>query len=376
MAGIYLHIPFCKSRCTYCDFFSSTDGHWQDAYTDALCRELTDRQSYLRGEPVRTLYLGGGTPSQLSEARLRRIFNTIGSLYDLDDIEEITLEANPDDLTERYVEMLRRLPVNRLSIGIQTFHSPTLRRLNRRHTADEARQAVERCQRSGFEHISIDLMYGLPGETDMQWADDLRQAVALGVEHISAYHLTYEPGTMLFRMLEQKLFRAVDEERSLRFFDMLTETLADAGYEHYEISNFSLPGRHSRHNSAYWEGTPYLGCGASAHSFDGMSRRRNVASVEAYTRAIGQGKPLFETEQLDLTTRYNETIITRLRTRAGLSIDRLAENYGERLTRYCLQQARPYLQSNLLKLHENVLSLTREGIFLSDAVMRDLLWVE
>ncbi|MDR1004179.1 MAG: radical SAM family heme chaperone HemW [Prevotellaceae bacterium] len=375
MAGIYLHIPFCKTRCTYCDFFSST--HWagKDIYTDALCRELTERKAYLRGEPVRTVYLGGGTPSQLTELQLCRLFDTLAQVYDLSQAEEITMEANPDDLTADYLAMLHSLPVNRLSIGIQTFHDPTLQLLNRRHTAAEAREAVERSRQAGFAHISIDLMYGLPGETDAQWAADLQQAVALGVEHISAYHLTYETGTTLYKMLRRQQISAVDEERSLHFFTMLTDALAAAGYEQYEISNFSLPGCHSRHNSAYWEGIPYLGCGAAAHSFDGVSRRWNIASVDSYTRSVRQGIPYDQTETLDLTTRYNETIITRLRTRAGLSVDRLAADYGDRLQRYCLQQAEPYLQTNRLQLRNGILSLTREGIFLSDAVMRDLLWV-
>ncbi|MDR0895840.1 MAG: radical SAM family heme chaperone HemW [Prevotellaceae bacterium] len=375
MAGIYLHIPFCETRCIYCDFYSITQWEWKDVYTDALCQELTERKNYLHGEPVRTVYLGGGTPSQLTERQLYRLFDTLVQVYTLSDAEEITLEANPDDLTDDYVAVLRSLPINRLSIGIQTFNDHALLLLRRRHTASQAREAVARCQKAGFEHISIDLMYGLPGESAAHWKDDLRQALALGVEHISAYHLTYEPKTELYHMRRRKQVYPVTETRSLLLFNMLIDTLAGAGYEQYELSNFCLPGRYSRHNSAYWEGVPYLGCGAAAHSFDGKSRRWNIASVKEYTRSVQHGAPYYEVETLDLTTRYNEAVITRLRTRAGLSVDYLTAVYGSRLAQYCLQQAAPYLKSQKLQLSNGVLSLTREGLFLSDAVMRDLVWV-
>jgi oxygen-independent coproporphyrinogen-3 oxidase len=376
MSGIYLHIPFCKTRCVYCDFFSSTDSKWQGRYVQALCRELCERKEYLKGEPVETLYFGGGTPSQLSEEEFRQLFDTMEEVYGLTPLTEITLEANPDDLTEEYVSMLRTLPFNRISMGIQTFDDRLLRLLNRRHTAAEAVSAVERCRRLGFENISIDLMYGLPGETEASWAEDLRQAIALAPEHISAYHLIYEENTPLYRLWQQHRVEQADEELSLRLFSQLIDTLAAAGYEQYEISNFCHPPHYSRHNSSYWQGTPYLGCGASAHSFDGGSRRWNVASLQSYVTAVEQGKPMFEMEELDLTTRYNEAIITGLRTRWGVEIEGLRQRFGSTLSDYCLLQAAPYIESGKLTVTDGVLRLTRVGIFVSDGIMSDLLWVE
>lgn len=244
MAGIYIHIPFCKTRCVYCDFYSTTQSQLKKRYIRALCQELRSRKEYLKGEPVRTVYFGGGTPSQLNEEDFALVFETLEEVYGLGACEETTLEANPDDLTDDYVAMLHdRLPFNRISMGIQTFDDEMLRLLNRRHNASQAIEAVGRCRRAGFGNISIDLIYGLPGETDRRWQDDLQQAVALDVEHLSAYHLTYEEGTPLYDMLQAHRVSQVDEDSSLRFFSALTDTLGKAGYVHYEISNFCKPGR-------------------------------------------------------------------------------------------------------------------------------------
>lgn len=260
MAGIYIHIPFCKTRCIYCDFYSTTRSELQQRYIRALCQELRNRKDYLKGETVETIYFGGGTPSQLAEKDFIRIFETIEETYGMESAREITLEANPDDLTEEYVPMLRTLPFNRISMGIQTFDDSTLRLLNRRHNSAQAITAVERCRQAGFRNISIDLIYGLPGETEQRWEHDLQQAVNLHVEHISAYHLTYEKGTRIYEMLQTRRIHEVDEDSSVRFFSTLIDTLNNAGYEHYEISNFCKPGMYSRHNTSYWKGIPYLGC--------------------------------------------------------------------------------------------------------------------
>lgn len=375
MAGIYLHIPFCKTRCIYCDFYSTTSEALQDRYIDALCAELRLRHPYLKGEPVRTLYFGGGTPSQLKSKHFEAVFNTIESVYGTSACEEITLEANPDDLTQAYVEQLRALPFNRVSIGIQTFDEAALKQLRRRHTAQQAIEAVRRCREAGFRNISIDLIYGLPGETVERWNADLRQAIDLDVEHISAYHLTYEEGTPLYSLLKQHRVSEVAEEDSVTFFALLTDRLTAAGYEHYEISNFCKPGRHSRHNSSYWSGVPYLGCGPSAHSFDGESREWNVASLTDYLKAAQAGTRLFETEQLDLYTRYNERLLTRLRTRRGVPMEQLKTLFGDELYRYCLKMAAPYLEANELELREGALCLTRKGIFVSDGIISSLMWV-
>ncbi|MDR0962298.1 MAG: radical SAM family heme chaperone HemW, partial [Mediterranea sp.] len=282
-------------------------------------------------------------------------------------------EANPDDLTEEYVAMLRTLPFNRISIGIQTFNDEMLQLLGRRHTARQAIEAVERCRRKGFNNLSIDLMYGLPGETDRQWNADLQQALSLNAEHLSAYHLTYEKDTPLYRMTH---LPRVDEESSVRFFTTLIDTLAAGGYEHYEISNFCKPGFHSRHNSAYWQGVPYLGCGASAHSFDGTSRRWNIASLDRYITGIEQRHPYYETEQLDLSTRYNEYIMTGLRTKPGIRTAEIEARFGTSLRSYCQKQAAPYIESGKLSFTGGQLSLTREGIFVSDGIISDLMFVE
>ena len=287
------------------------------------------RRDYLKNEAVRTIYFGGGTPSQLEEEDFRQVFDTLSALYDLNACEEITLEANPDDLTDDYVAILRRMPFNRISMGIQTFDDATLRLLNRRHNALQAIEAVDRCRRHGFHNISIDLIYGLPGETDERWKCDLHQAIALDVEHISAYHLTYEEGTPLHQMLQAHRVNEVDEDSSVRFFTTLMDTLSAAGYEHYEISNFCKPGFHSRHNTSYWQGIPYLGCGPSAHSFDMHSREWNIPSLEKYIFAIEEKNRLYEKEELSLTTRYNEYIMTSLRTRRGIDLPTLKKRFGQ-----------------------------------------------
>lgn len=376
MAGIYIHIPFCKTRCSYCDFYSTTRNELKEKFVEALCRELEMRSGYLSRESVETIYFGGGTPSQLSEQDFGRIFETIRQCFDTQHCVEITLEANPDDLTEEYVQMLRQQPFNRLSMGIQTFHNDTLKLLNRRHDARTAIDAVRRSKEAGFDNFSIDLMYGLPGQTIEHWLHDLTQAVALHPAHISAYHLTYEKGTPLYTMLHRKQVSEVDEEISLCFFSTLIDTLNEAGYEHYEISNFCLPDRHSRHNTSYWQGVHYLGCGPSAHSFDGASREWNISSLQRYIEGIEQGRRAFETEWLDLPTRYNEYIITSLRTVGGISTERLQKEFGEELYAYCLRMVAPYVKNGRLKEENGVWRLTREGIFLSDGIMSDLLWVK
>ncbi|MCD8262634.1 MAG: radical SAM family heme chaperone HemW [Bacteroides sp.] len=376
MAGIYLHIPFCKSRCSYCDFYSTTASGESDRFIEALCRELENRKKFLSNEPVETLYLGGGTPSQLQERELTRLFETLSLHYDLSNCREITLEANPDDLTPEYIKMLRTLPVNRISMGIQSFQDPLLRPINRRHTATQAIEAVNRCREADFERISIDLMYGLPGQTPELFEKDLQQAIRLMPEHISAYHLTYEEGTSLYKLLTENRIRESEEEESLLYFQLLTDTLRKAGYEHYEISNFCLPGKYAIHNSNYWKGIPYLGCGPSAHSFNGLVRQWNPPSLTEYIAKQVNGEKSYEEEWLDPDTRYNERVITSLRTRWGLSLDPLKEDFGRERYRYCMQQAAKWISDGILEQRDGTLFLTQKGIFVSDAVMSDLLWVQ
>ena len=375
MAGLYIHVPFCKTRCAYCDFFSTTQKELMPRYVEAVCKEMEMRQSYLRNEAVRTIYFGGGTPSQLTEEDFCQLFLCINQTFDLEACEEITLEANPDDLTDDYVQMLRTLPFNRISLGIQTFHEPTLRLIGRRHNATETIEAVKRCQKYGFHNISIDLIYGLPNETTILWHNDLQTAFSLGVQHISAYHLTYESGTRLWQMLQKKEVREVSEDTSVALFRMLCDEMQSAGFEHYEISNFALPGYRSRHNSAYWHEIPYLGLGPGAHSFNGQHREWNIASLSRYIEALEQGERDFEQEILEESTRYNEFVMTRLRTCEGFSISLLQQKFGQSLHDYCLRMASPAIQKGWLIHEDDNLRLSREGIFVSDDIISNLMMV-
>jgi oxygen-independent coproporphyrinogen-3 oxidase len=375
MAGIYIHVPFCKTRCAYCDFYSTTLEELKPRYIEALCQEMTMRHNYLHNETINTLYFGGGTPSQLSETDFRKIFACIEKVYGLEACQEITLEANPDDLTEDYVEMLTTLPFNRISMGIQTFNEPTLKLIGRRHTAAQAIEAVHRCQQKGFTNISIDLIYGLPSETPERWRQDLQTAFSLDVQHISCYHLTYEEGTRLWQMLQKHEIAEVDEDTSVELFRILCDEMRKAGYEHYEISNFAQPGYRSRHNSAYWHEVPYLGCGPGAHSFNGESREWNVSSLQKYIEDLEQNRRDFEQETLDIDTKYNEFIMTRLRTCEGFSLNDLQHRFGKVYHDYCLLLAKPYLNRGLLVQKEDTLRLSREGIFISDEIISDMMKV-
>ena len=376
MAGIYIHVPFCQSRCAYCDFYSTTLFAHREAYVDTVCRELRQRLPELKGESIKTIYFGGGTPSTLTIEELKKILEVIfqPSSFNLQ-LEEITLEANPDDLTEEYVKGLLTLPINRVSLGIQSFHDRTLRLVGRRHTAREAIDAVHRLQQAGITNISIDLIYGLPGEKLDDWAYSLDHAIALGVKHISAYHLTYEEGTRLWRMQEQGLVTPIEEEQSIRSFELLREKLLDAGYEHYEISNFALPGYHSRHNSSYWQGIAYIGVGPGAHSYDENDRRWNLSNLADYIATPhGEDVP-HEVEHLTTEERYDERIITELRTAQGIDLTGLKGDFGEHYHTHCLRCAKPYIErGQLIHTDDNCLHLTPESILVSDAVMRDLLY--
>lgn len=375
MAGIYIHIPFCKKRCIYCDFFSTTQGEKKRMYVDALCKELSLRKDYLKGEQIGTIYFGGGTPSQLSEEELRALFETIGRLFPVKEDAEITFEANPDDLSIDYLQVLRTLPINRISMGVQTFNDRKLQMLNRRHTAQQAYEAVLRCQQAGFTNISIDLIYGLPGESMEEWKNDLATAFSLPISHLSAYHLMYEPGTPLWNLWEKHQIHAIDEELSTAFFEELIRKTREVGFEQYEISNFSLPGFHSRHNSSYWSGVPYLGCGASAHSYDGVSRQWNIANLDAYIQGVSAGTLSYEREDLDLGTRYNEYVMTHLRTAKGFSPSQLQKLFGDQLYKYAMEIAEKHLKTNHLEWKDDAIKLSHQGIFISDGIMSDFMWI-
>lgn len=368
MAGLYIHIPFCKSRCIYCGFYSTTLADWQDRYVDALIRELQLRKNYLGGEPINTVYLGGGTPSQLSSGNIIRLFRHLPAT-EADGCSEITVECNPDDVDDRLAETLRSVGVNRVSMGAQTFSDDRLRFLHRRHRASQVREAVEILRRNGISNISIDLMFGFPDETLEEWTADIDKAVGLNVEHISAYGLMYEEGTPLYGMLEKGLVRDIDEELSRRMYYTLIDKLEAAGYQHYEISNFSHPGYESVHNSNYWNGTPYMGIGAGAHSYDRQSRQWNVADLSLYINKVEKGEIPFTREVLDEPTRYNDMVTTALRTRRGLELDKCGD-YKD----YLFKNAHNAVEHGLLTVEEGFVRLTREGLYVSDDVMSDLIF--
>ena len=372
MAGLYVHIPFCASRCIYCGFYSTTLPALITDYLSATGREMQLRKHYL-DEPVSTIYLGGGTPSQLSPHQTEQIFCDIDRTWGLAHAEEVTMECNPDDVTEEYAAQVATLPINRISLGIQTFSDERLRFLHRRHDTRQARRAVELLRKAGFDNISIDLMFGFPGETLNEWRDDIRQALQLDVEHISAYSLMYEEGTVLFRMLETGKIDELDDEISKNMYELLVGELEQNGYEHYEISNFAKPARRSRHNSSYWKGIPYIGIGAAAHSYDRTSRQWNVADIQQYIRGINDGSCVFEREELDLRTQYNDMITTALRTCEGISMPLVRKDFGENYARYLLESAEKSIAQRLLTLEEDHLHLTREGVFVSNDVMSDLI---
>ena len=396
MAGIYIHIPFCRSRCIYCGFYSTTALDLRQRYVDALCREMVLRGKWkeVRGEriDIETVYIGGGTPSQLTFDQLRQLFIYINKVYPLTSKKEITIEVNPDDVTDEYAAELRQLPVNRVSMGIQTFDDQRLRFLHRRHTARQAIETVSILRAAGIRNLSIDLMYGFPGETLSDWQSDIDSALSLNVEHISAYCLMIEEGTPLHRMLQHngdcplceqrsKLQgdcpQCVDEETERSMYYTLIDRLTAAGYEHYEISNFARPGFRSRHNSSYWNGTPYIGLGAAAHSYDIRSRSWNIADINAYIKGIERGERLFEEELIDDDTRYNDAVTVGLRTCEGIDLNTLPKKYRD----YCMKNARRYLDDGLLELSvvgnltSPTLHLTRRGLFVSDMVMSDLMMI-
>ena len=375
MTGLYIHIPFCKSRCIYCGFYSTTAEQMKQAYVDAVCREMElrkaddEKEGKDVGKTIATVYLGGGTPSQLSPTQLQQLFDTIARHYDVSDDAEITIECNPDDVTEAFAELLQSLPVNRVSMGAQTFDDDRLQFIHRRHTSKQVTTAIRRLREKGIHNISIDLMYGFPDETLEEWEHDIQQALALNVEHISAYALTYEEGTPLYRLLEEGKVKEIDEERSLAMYDRLIDRLQKAGYEHYEISNFARKGWRSRHNSSYWQLVPYIGIGAAAHSYDGRRRQWNIADINSYINHIQQGIVPAEGELLDKDSRYNDHVMLALRTCEGLDLSTLDSDERS----YCEETAKKFVLDGLLVKTDNHLRLSRKGLFVSDMIMSELM---
>lgn len=376
MAGVYVHIPFCASRCSYCDFYSTLKLETAGShYVDALIGEAVLRRCELHGEAVRTLYLGGGTPSQLPLPLLSRLVEGLRGALDLHGVEEFTIEANPDDVTPEWCAALPALGVNRVSMGVQSFEDRILRAIGRRHTSQQVVKAVENLHDVGIGNISLDLIYGLPGQTLDSWAESVDQAIALAPRHVSAYWLTYEPGTRLWRQREQGEVAEVPEDVCIAMYHLLVKRLQEAGFEHYEISNFSLPGYHSRHNSSYWDGTPYLGLGAAAHSYDRNVRRSNPHDLHAYISCIAAGKTACIEEEMTLWERYDERVMLSLRTASGMDVECLRQEFGDELAGHFLHEVQRHIAAgNIRREGDSRYVLTTDGILLSDSVMHDLMW--
>jgi oxygen-independent coproporphyrinogen-3 oxidase len=376
MAGVYIHIPFCRKRCHYCDFFKSTDFSLKDRLLNGLKMELVSRAPEMASEEINTIYLGGGTPSVLLIDELKDLLKTIDNNYMVSDIAEITMEANPDDLTQANLSAIRELGFNRLSMGIQSFSESDLKLMNRRHSAEQAVQSVKWAQNAGFNNISIDLIYGLPNQNLADWERNVRLAVDLDVQHISAYHLTYHEGTVFYDQLKKGVLKELPDELSLQQFEILIQQLKEAGFEHYEISNFCKPGFYSQHNSSYWKSKIYLGIGPSAHSFDFKSRRWNVSSISKYLQGLENCQPFCETEILTEQDRYNDYIITGLRTIWGISEQFIQTEFSAKYLIHFQEIMKKYLESGHIRMKTEATTLSQEGLFISDQIMTDFMVVE
>jgi len=374
-AGLYIHIPFCKQACHYCDFHFSTSLKKKGKLVEMLCRELVLRKNELNSPEIQTIYFGGGTPSLLEADELQQIFETIYSNYKIAENPEITLEANPDDLTEEKLKILKASKINRLSIGVQSFFEEDLKLMNRAHNSEEALKSIK-LAKSYFDNISIDLIYGIPGMSVEQWQRNIEISLELGVPHISSYALTVEPNTALQKFIERGKIKPVDDEAAKLHFEILVETLTKNSFEHYEFSNFGKPGYFSENNTAYWLGKPYLGIGPAAHSYDGNSRKWNISNNPLYIKALENDKIPQETEDLSLSDKYNEYVMTRLRTKFGVELSEVSGKFGEAYKAHFLELVKPLQKENLIKEENGVFHITSKGKFLSDGIAADLFFLE
>ncbi len=374
MSGIYIHIPFCRKKCFYCDFYKTTSLKYKDDFIKALYKEIKIKDNFLQDKNIDTIYFGGGTPTLLTINEIENILDEIYSNFSINSNPEITFEANPDDLNKHYLQNLIKTPVNRLSIGIQSFFDDDLKLMNRRHNAGEAINAVKEAQNQGFTNISGDLIYGLPNMTGEKWQKNMNIFFDLEMQHLSAYHLSYEENTIFYKFLKSGKLSEVEEDKSNEFFTMLIEESAKRDFIHYEISNLAKSGYFSRHNSSYWQQKEYLGLGPSAHSYNIKKREWNISNVEKYISRIGEGQLFYENEELDDRMNYNDYIITSLRTIWGSDITYIKENYGKKYSDFCLYSAKKYLAGNFLTLSSNKLILEKKGKFISDKIIEDLFY--
>jgi len=373
MAGIYIHIPFCKKLCFYCDFYHVISAGDNSEFINILLKEASLRRDYLGSDPVSTIYIGGGTPSVFSINELGEILKHINDLFRVEENCEITIELNPDDVTPSYLNGLKNLNINRISLGIQSWRDSDLKMLNRRHDSARAAAALKETFNAGFENVTIDLIYGIPGMSISEWASNLDYSFSFDIKHLSAYHLTFEQGTVFGKMLDKGLIAEIDEEESNALFNILIEKAESAGFIHYEISNFGRPGYFSIHNTNYWKQVNYLGLGPSAHSFNGYSRQWNVRNLKSYIKLIGGGKSFFEREELDTKVRFNEYIMTSLRTMWGIDLDYVERTFEKEGYDYVVNLAGKFKGYGLMKQDKKTLVLTNQGKMISDNIISEFM---
>jgi putative oxygen-independent coproporphyrinogen III oxidase len=373
MAGIYIHIPFCRKLCFYCDFYHLTTRGDNTAFINALRKETAIRKDYLGTESVSTIYFGGGTPSTLAVQELQTIINDIRDKFRVEENCEITIELNPDDVNREYLEGLRLLDINRISLGIQSWRDNDLKMLNRRHDSARAEIALSEIFNAGFQNVSIDLIYGIPGMTLQDWASNLDFSFLFDIKHLSAYHLTFEPGTVFGKMLEKGLIAEIDEEESVMLFNLLIEKAEAAGFIQYEISNFGKQGYFSVHNSNYWRQVNYIGLGPSAHSFNGYSRQWNKRDLKEYIKSVNSGLPFFEHEDLDLKSRFNEYVMTSLRTMWGIDLEYVEKAFEKEGYDYIVNLAGKFIDYGLLRQDRKNLVLTNQGKIISDNIISEFM---
>lgn len=373
MAGVYIHIPYCKKICGYCDFYRITGTDMAEDYTEALLKEMSMRADYLSGETIETIYLGGGTPSVLTPGLIEKIMNGIRSVFTICDDPEITIEVNPDDVSREYLNELKNLSFNRISIGVQSWNDKLLRMLNRRHDARGAEKAVTEALRAGFTNLSVDLIYGLPGMKTGEWERSLEKTFSFDIKHLSAYHLSIELDTPFHKMLKQGLLKEIDEEESNNQYATLIEMAGSHGFLHYEISNFCRDEWFSKHNTSYWKQVPYIGLGPSAHSFNGYSRQWNVSDVNRYIRAINSGCADYEKEELDFRKKFNEYMMTSLRTMWGIDLEYVERNFEKEGFDYITNIAERFVSYGMMRQQKNSLILTDQGVMIADNIISEFM---
>jgi len=375
MAGIYIHIPFCKNKCAYCDFFSISNFKQKEEFLKALLIELDLQKNYIHNESIDTIYFGGGTPTVFNKNELQTILKTIYSNFTISVNPEITIEANPDDLNENYLKELKNIGINRMSIGVQSFNDTDLKLMKRRHNSEQAKKVILTAQEVGFDNISIDLIYGLPNMLLVDLEKNIDILLNLNIQHISAYHLTIEPKTVFKKLFDSKKINLPTDEESVSQFQLIIEKTKKSKFLHYEISNFAKEGFISKHNSNYWKQIKYLGIGPSAHSYNLTSRQWNISNLNEYILEISKGNIPFEIENLTTTDRYNDYIVTSLRTMWGINLRTIEKEYGKLYFEFILKEIKPFIKSNLLIENNDTYNLSDEGKFLSDQIVRALIYI-